>query len=283
MPESVSKNLSRLTGEEASPLFSALVLNRYEVTYYQCVRTGFIQTDHPFWLEEAYSSAITALDLGIVSRNIDKGALTRQVVGRGLPEATRFLDFGGGYGMFTRLMRDHGFDFTHFDAHCDNLFAREYQSDALGAGRKYDLVTAWEVMEHLIDPTETLAQLLGVADSVLFSTELVPRPTPRRVEDWWYFAPETGQHISFYTREALEYLASRSGCYLHTDGSTNHLMTRRRLRGTPFRDSHLQRIRRKLARAIAPRESSRQSLLAPDFEAARKRLAAERVHLRRAS
>ena len=51
-------------------LFEAQLLGKYQSKYYQCANCGFIQTEDPYWLEEAYASAITNLDLGYATRNI---------------------------------------------------------------------------------------------------------------------------------------------------------------------------------------------------------------------
>ncbi len=57
--------ISKITAGQTKLLFTAKVLGKYDVQYYQCVITGFIQTEEPYWLEEAYSSAITKLDIGL--------------------------------------------------------------------------------------------------------------------------------------------------------------------------------------------------------------------------
>jgi hypothetical protein len=41
----------------------------------------------------------------------------------------------------------------------------------------------------------------------MFSTLLVPEPAPK-LEDWWYYGLEHGQHIAFYTRKSLAVLAN---------------------------------------------------------------------------
>jgi hypothetical protein len=48
----------------------------------------------------------------------------------------------------------------------------------------------------------------------LFFTEPLPIPAPP-IADWWYYGPEHGQHIAFFTREALQQLAARFSKLLH--------------------------------------------------------------------
>ena len=96
---------------------------KYDVTYYQCESCRFIQTEQPYWLNEAYSSAITHLDIGLLSRNLYLMNEIPRLIDGLFPESKRYLDFGGGYGVFVRLMRDLGYDFFRFDTYCENIFA----------------------------------------------------------------------------------------------------------------------------------------------------------------
>lgn len=38
--------------------------------YYRCPNCGFICTEEPYWLDEAYSSAIASTDIGVIMRNM---------------------------------------------------------------------------------------------------------------------------------------------------------------------------------------------------------------------
>jgi hypothetical protein len=190
--------------------FTARVLHKYSADYEVCGRCGFLRAREPYWLEEAYSSAIAAADTGLVGRNTmiaDKiaGLLywSTPLRGRG-----RYLDAAGGYGMLTRLMRDSGFDFYWSDKHCQNLLATqfEYRPD-LGV---CDAVTAIEVMEHLVDPVAFIDDTLKEAGSemLIFTTELYEGAVPKP-EDWWYYTFATGQHIAFFKRQTLESIGRR--------------------------------------------------------------------------
>ncbi len=44
-----------------------------------------------------------------------------------------------------------------------------------------------------------------------------------------------GQHISFYTKDALQTLADQAGLNFYTDGRTLHLFTAKKLPADPFR------------------------------------------------
>jgi hypothetical protein len=53
-----------------SSRFSLKVLQKYNVEYFQCNDCLSLQTEYPFWLNEAYSQNISYLDTGAVQRNL---------------------------------------------------------------------------------------------------------------------------------------------------------------------------------------------------------------------
>src|SRR5882757_8829854 len=240
-----------------SPLFGEnTVLRKYRVQYFRCERCGFIQTETPYWLEEAYSSAIAIQDVGIMQRNLANRDLTSSVLNLLFPKLSRAVDFGAGHGILVRLMRDNGFNFSWFDLHATNDYASgfEYQE-----GSTYDFLTAFEVLEHLNDPVSDLSKLMGLSDNVFVSTCLVPQPTPG-LSDWWYSTPTTGQHISFYTMESLQLLANRFGRKLISAGSY-HLFTKEQPNDLLFQLATNRRIAK-----IVNRIRRRPSLTEADFQ-----------------
>ena len=205
---------------------STTVLNKYKASYFLCPRCGFVQIEEPHWLSESYSEAITATDIGLLSRNTYYAVICGAVITCLFNSRASFLDYGGGYGIFVRIMRDAGFDFHWKDRFCTNLFARGFEAPAAGK-QQYELVTAWEVMEHLVDPCSEIRLMFEHSGSILFSTELMPPSKPRPGE-WWYFTPEHGQHISFYAAQTLSYIADKFGARIYSDGRSLHLLTQKK-------------------------------------------------------
>jgi Methyltransferase domain len=239
---------------------TATILGRHDITYYRCEGCGLVQTEEPYWLAEAYSDAIGASDIGLVGRNLRFADTTRAMINLLFDPAGRFVDYGGGYGLLVRLMRDRGFDFYRDDPMCENIFARGFDR---ADGGPYELVTAYEVLEHMSEPLTDVGHMLQLSDNVLFSTLLIPQPPPRP-EEWWYYALDGGQHVSLYTRRALAALADRLGVYVSSSHANDiHLLTKSRRAARwfgPF--SRLKSVR--LLNAIRPQH--RPSLLADDYE-----------------
>ena len=243
--------------DEPSVFFGeANVLKKYRVSYFRCERCGFIQTESPFWLEEAYSSAIASQDVGIMWRNQMNCEVTSAVLNMLFPGVTRCLDFGAGHGVLVRLMRDRGFDFRWADLHASNDYARGFEHKD---GATYEFLTAFEVLEHLVDPLPTLTKLMECSENVLVSTCVVPEPAPA-LDDWWYYLPTSGQHVSFYTAESLRLLAARCERHLLSAGPY-HLFSKE----PKSRLLYLLANRYRVARAVNLIHR-RTSLMPSDFE-----------------
>jgi glycosyltransferase involved in cell wall biosynthesis len=213
----------KVCGTLTEPFAKGVILNRYTVDYFECPHCHFVQTETPYWLEEAYDAAICQTDVGLVFRNCSFSAPVANLLHNIYPPSARFLDYGGGYGLFVRLMRDRGFNFEWTDKYCENLFATGFTAD-LSQPNDYVLATAFEVFEHFSEPRTEIDRLLSLAPSILFSTELMPPSRPKPGE-WWYYALPEGQHIGFYSEATLRYLAKEYSLNLYTNGRSLHLLT----------------------------------------------------------
>jgi len=213
----------KICNHKVTNIFSEKVLNKYDVCYYHCINCDFIQTDDPFWLSEAYSEPINNEDTGLVGRNLLFAKLTSMLLYNLFHKNGQFLDYAAGYGLFTRLMRDYGFDFYWHDPYTTNLFAQQFEFD-LSLNKKFELVSAFECFEHFEQPISEIEKLIKLSDNILFSTELYS-DSPPKPDNWDYYAFSHGQHIAFYSLNTLKHLAKKFNLNLYTNGKSFHLLT----------------------------------------------------------
>jgi hypothetical protein len=213
--------LCKICENPSSAFDRSLILNKYEIGYYSCGNCGFIQTELPYWLEEAYSSAIARSDIGLIGRNIKLSNFCSAFIPIISNRDEQYLDYGGGNGMFVRMMRDKGFEFYWQDVYASNQFAEGFEAPE---NKKFSLLTAFEVFEHLAHPLETINDMLNYSDTLIFTTRLLPHWNIKP-NDWWYFTPDTGQHVSLYSRESLEVIAKKFNVRLSTNGVSLHVFS----------------------------------------------------------
>ncbi len=234
----------KVCNSQSNYFATAQILNKYDISYFQCSNCGFIQTEEPYWLEEAYSNAIAISDVGLVFRNLMFSDVTSKLIFNFFDHQSKFLDYGAGYGLFVRLMRDNGFDFYWFDKFCNNLFAQNFEINLdVAENNSFEIVTAFEVFEHLINPSIELENLLKISSTILFSTELLPVSNPKP-NDWWYYVLHEGQHISIYTHHSLRILAERYDLNFYSNGSSLHLLTKKELPCNPFEQLSRQQLKK---------------------------------------
>jgi hypothetical protein len=200
--DSHDPNSCRLCGGAVTQAFRMLVLAKYEISCHSCRECGSLQTEQPYWLPEAYANP--SVDPGAARRTLDSYALV-ELVAR-IFQCHTMLDFGGNTGLLCRLLRDHEYAAYCFDRYLTATYARQFIGSPAD---RYDLVSAFEVMEHFEHPAEDLEQIFGARPRIVVaSTELFCG----QMADWWYLAPREGQHIFFYSEKAVRLIAARY-CY----------------------------------------------------------------------
>ncbi len=132
------------------------------------------------------------------------------------------LDYGGGNGLLSRLLRESGWDSASYDPFVD----RELDIASLP---RVDLITAYEVFEHVPDVGRLMRDLKALLNDdglILFSTLLSDGNIAAHQRlNWWYASPRNG-HISLYSRDSLYYLAKRSGLKFGSFSQNFHVFWR---------------------------------------------------------
>lgn len=119
----------------------------------------------------------------------------------------KHLDYGGGDGLLSKLLCQENWQSQSYDPFVN----RETQLEQLG---KFDLITAYEVFEHVPDVwqlVKDLSSLLADDGIILFSTLVSDgNIKPRQRLTWWYAAPRNG-HISLFSSHSLALLGAQEG------------------------------------------------------------------------
>ncbi|WP_215360858.1 class I SAM-dependent methyltransferase [Polynucleobacter ibericus] len=195
--------------------FSEKILKKYVISYFYCKYCNFVQTEKPYWLDEAYNNPIADSDTGLIQRNISLSSRLAVLIALNFDLQGSYLDIAGGYGILTRLMRDDGFNYFWQDPYCQNVFALGFEGSKSEHG--YDAITAFEVLEHVEDPVGFIqnAMLENNSKTIIFSTECFSAEAPPN-SDWWYYSFSTGQHISFFSSRALQEISQKLHLYFYS-------------------------------------------------------------------
>jgi len=209
-----------LCGSVASACLSYEVAGSHRAELQRCGSCSFLFVADPFWLSESFASELNRMDVGSVDRSLLVASFVRGVLGRRTERSSwTVLDVGGGDGLLTRVLRDHGVDCRWTDPYCEPVFNVGPPASELAS---FDLAVMGEVALHLVDPLRSFREVLSRADRLMF-TAVVP---PVEVDmDWWYLMPSTGQHVAFYPVTAIAEIARRLDADWCSDGRFFHLLS----------------------------------------------------------
>jgi hypothetical protein len=237
--------ICKICNSPSEKIFSKQVLKKYNADYFKCTSCGFVQTSEPVWIQEAYSSAITSLDLGLLGRNIGFSHQVTAIIDACLPEAKHMLDYAGGYGVFVRLMRDRGFDFYRHDPFCENLFSKHFE------------------------------KMFKFSDTLIFSTMIVPFQI-EDIKNWWYLSEETGQHVAFYSEKSLQIIAQKYGKKYYVKNGNLHMFSSKQLNSDQidyaFNDIRIRTRLKGLVKQQLDFHVRRPSLLEQDYQKVKKKI-----------
>jgi glycosyltransferase involved in cell wall biosynthesis len=204
----------RLCSGNTRLAFRKQVMGQHNVGYYRCEQCFSLQTEAPYWIEQADAGDPERYDTGKASRTLANFMLLPELLQiLQVSKSDVALDFGGRTGLFGRLMRDIGFNFFTHDKFGSNEFMGGYTWNSLNLPCK--LITLFQVAEHFTDPVQEWKQLLACNPQwIIGSTELYADQS----SDWHHLNPLSGQHVFFYSREALALIARESGRYYYQLG-----------------------------------------------------------------
>jgi len=212
-----SKNSTRMCpicNSICKSIFSVCIFEKdrplYECQNLKCKHAHFTEVN---WLEKAYSNAIVALDTGAVSRCLSLCRASASIItmfGLIHPKIDGpVIDYGGGTGLLTRLLRDLGLDSFNYDKYCRNTYAIPFEAK----NGHYAALTMIEVLEHFVDPIAEIVSIKKRFNPEIIIATTVTRPSVIN-KNWWYLTPSTGQHINFYSNQSLAIIANKIGYHI---------------------------------------------------------------------
>jgi 2-polyprenyl-3-methyl-5-hydroxy-6-metoxy-1,4-benzoquinol methylase len=214
---------------------AAIAFEKDAVGYFDCSACGFRfsrQTTNPNLDQdlEQFESAYLQYLGDDPADDANFSALLRSVAA---PPRATWLDVGCGSGKFVRYLRRHGFDaegvepsaalFDHFLSD-EPFFHRDL---AAVAGRRFAVVSALDVIEHVGDPVAFLAALRDAAEptgTIVLSTPDIAGLTVRALGKRWHHYNR--YHLSFLSPATLDDAARRAGLEVR---SVTHPWRRRSL------------------------------------------------------
>ena len=110
------------------------------------------------------------------------------------------LDFGSGPGPTLSLMLEEC-------GHSVDLYDKFYANDISVFEKKYDFITATEVVEHLSEPMFEISRLIEMLNNQGHLAVMTQILTPQIDFSSWYYKNDPS-HIGFFTKKSLSFLAS---------------------------------------------------------------------------
>jgi hypothetical protein len=182
------------------------------VTYLRCTACGFLFTrDFDAWSHAEFGDRIYNAEYAFVDPDFAerRPAANASYIAHNFGihrQKIRVLDYGGGEGRMMDLLRAEGFR----SVNTYDPFSSKYN---VSDGQKYDLITAFEVFEHVPDPhvmMENISRLLDGPQALVFFSTGISDGLIKDQErlNWWYAAPRNG-HIGLHSSKSLKVLAQR--------------------------------------------------------------------------
>ena len=194
------------------------------VDYHRCDRCAHMWSpEHRGWSIEDFAARIYNAEYGKVDpdyldrRPRGNADMLEQMLGKH-KEVIRHLDYGGGNGLLSHLLKERGWQSRSWDPYTNE--------GELWSGQ-YDLVTCFEVFEHEAHPDRLVNALMAVVDEpglIFFSTALSDGAVRDKLE-WWYAAPRNG-HVSLYSERSLHALFRPFGFAVASLSSNFHMAFR---------------------------------------------------------
>lgn len=173
--------------------------------YWQCRCCDLVFVPEKYWLSTEQEKAEYDLHQNDVGDPGYRKFLSRLVepLQQNIPNGCSGLDFGCGPGpALSTMLKETGYQMDVYDPY--------YFSDESVFDKKYDFITATEVIEHINSPNEvlpTILEMLTPGGSLGLMTKMV---IDKEAFSKWHYKNDM-THVCFYSKATFEYLARKFG------------------------------------------------------------------------
>jgi SAM-dependent methyltransferase len=199
-----------------------LAISGCPVYYRRCVDCGFTYTtafdawDFAAFRQHIYNNDYIVVDPDYAELRPAGNAKLIATTFADSRSSIELLDYGGGEGLLAARLRDEGFSAATYDP---------FSSFDKLPTERFNLITCFEVMEHVPSPQSTAAAMVALLKPqgvILFSTLVQPATFDQVGLNWWYASPRNG-HISLYSSQALATLFQRHGMKVGSFSDVLHI------------------------------------------------------------
>jgi dolichol-phosphate mannosyltransferase len=225
--------------KDASPYSCATHSSRSHDEILRCLECGLIfmrpRLSAPE-LVEAYAEAVDPVYLENIQARIETFRYNLNQIRSYIARADRVLEIGSYCGAFLKVAREANIDVMGVEPSAWAVEASSRLSDApvicgttddlprhLG---KFDVVVAWDVLEHFADPVAELSKVHRILDDrglVIFSTLMIDNWFPRLMGKRWPWLMD--MHLFYFTESTIRQILAKTGFEVVHDSNYCHIIT----------------------------------------------------------
>jgi 2-polyprenyl-3-methyl-5-hydroxy-6-metoxy-1,4-benzoquinol methylase len=187
-------------------------------------------------LVNEYSEAVDPVYLENIQARIDTFRYNFAEIRSHIKPGARVLEIGSYCGAFLKVAREAGVDIVGVEPSRWAVQASSGVTDArvfhgttddlpLDVG-KFDVIAAWDVLEHFADPVAELKKIHGIlADdgTLLFSTLMIDNWFPKAMGERWPWLMD--MHLYYFTEATIRQVLKQTGYEIVEDGKYCHIVT----------------------------------------------------------
>lgn len=179
----------------------------FPLIYRKCHSCGHLFVRNCSWIDAAYAEGVDEFDQGAVSRSIFSLPLAFALAN--LSPTAGVLDYGGGVGLLSRMLRDLGINAYSYDRYVQGTLNPGFHlRDLRDVTDNINMVIAIEVLEHIVEIGEFVGAMLRLSPKIILTCTSV---NDGQDISWPYLDKNHCQHVSVYSRKSLEILAEKMG------------------------------------------------------------------------